>query len=487
MNNKLNKIFEILSFYDECRWSDAQNYNLINFYKDGLDDDTKLLTHLLCYITNRQMPFARIFDVGGFVFSELADCYKKYETNECFNLLNPKDKDSFILKKSDEKYSFIGKVFPDDLITNEYSDCIESNNRVIFTSRFMPIDYFSILYTLDILNCNEYKRSLSFFISKVYENHKDDKAHLIQKILFSLHLLSYYEIGQKNHSDIGNVNIEEVIKRSKEIKGILNNREKFNTEFKKFLTQKIFGQKRAWCCLRDFLKSPKFKSYFRESMKLHGLTEIEVNELSGIIMLHQLELPGDVWNNNPKFRNCIFKDTDFENDNKTSFNILLREYWENNPLPMEVYPEQFDITFDFAQRMCEKNNCDICPIGHLSDKGKEFEKICINDKDKFCPVALVGCGYKMMCKRQGECKLHKLLKFNTILSDKEKMMRAPIYKNNKSMTAEQKKIFNLLIKQGDNEFALMYFRKCAKENHTDEMKCRIENGLIEGYGMDEDD
>jgi len=27
------------------------------------------------------------------------------------------------------------------------------------------------------------------------------------------------------------------------------------------------------------------------------------------------------------------------------------------------YPEQFDITFDFVPRMCDKGNCALCPYG----------------------------------------------------------------------------------------------------------------------------
>ena len=104
MSDKLDKIFEIVAFYDKCRWSDAANYNLINFFdikksdeKSQLDDDTKLLTHWLCYISNRQMGFNRIFDVGGFVYSELANRYKSISSKEeLFALLDPNTESSFI-------------------------------------------------------------------------------------------------------------------------------------------------------------------------------------------------------------------------------------------------------------------------------------------------------------------------------------------------------------------------------------------------------
>jgi len=86
MTDKLTEIFKIISFYDDFRWEFSHNYNLINFFEKDLDADTKIFTHWLCYITDRQMPFQRIWDIGGFVFSELIDEVKKQNS---LNLLDP--------------------------------------------------------------------------------------------------------------------------------------------------------------------------------------------------------------------------------------------------------------------------------------------------------------------------------------------------------------------------------------------------------------
>ena len=83
----LKKVFKIISFYDNARWSAISNYNLINFYKENLCDDTRLMTHWLCYITDRQMAFQRIWEIGGYVISELVDKIKEERNLE---LLNPK-------------------------------------------------------------------------------------------------------------------------------------------------------------------------------------------------------------------------------------------------------------------------------------------------------------------------------------------------------------------------------------------------------------
>ena len=94
----LNPVFQIIAFFDEIRWNSASNYNLINYYRDDLSDDNKLLTHWLCYITDRQMAFERIWDVGGFIFSELVDTIK---TERDLGLLNPVIPNAFIGKNGE--------------------------------------------------------------------------------------------------------------------------------------------------------------------------------------------------------------------------------------------------------------------------------------------------------------------------------------------------------------------------------------------------
>ena len=68
---KLRSIFYVFSALDDIRWSEEANYNLINYCCDDLTPSEKLLTHWLCYVTDRQMPFERIWNVGGYVISHL--------------------------------------------------------------------------------------------------------------------------------------------------------------------------------------------------------------------------------------------------------------------------------------------------------------------------------------------------------------------------------------------------------------------------------
>jgi hypothetical protein len=390
-----------MSFFDNFRWEKNENYNLINFYKQYLDDDTKLLTHWLCYITDRQMSFKTIWDVGGFIISELIDHIKQKGS---VDYLNPDNPNTFIRKeKHENKYYLISRSDANDLILENYPNHI-ANKKAKFKSRFFPSDYFAILYTLTFLE--DYDFCLSRYMKRLYLQHKN-KANFIKRILFGLYLLTYYDIGQPDSNMLANfqTNFALANKRKDKIKAILDDDNKFEKQFRNFSRSKIFQQKRAWCSLRDFLKSPEFKSYFKNALSKENLSDKDFNTLFSLQALVQLELPGDVWNNNPKFRKCILKGTEYENSTKPLNKILRNFYDRNSSLIKNAYPEQFDVTFDFVPRMCEKNNCDICPVDKIENKENDFDKVCFDNKDKFCPVALIGCNYKNNCVGKNECKI----------------------------------------------------------------------------------
>ncbi|MEJ5260348.1 MAG: hypothetical protein WHS88_09185 [Anaerohalosphaeraceae bacterium] len=388
-----------MSFYDQCRWEEANNYNFINFFRPNLDADTKILTHWLSYITDRQMPFKRIWDIGGFVFSEMVYELKRKKT---LDLLNPEAQNSFI-EENGGKFTFISQsAAGENRVLAAYGEFPE-NERVTFKSRFFPSDYMAILYTLVFLE--DYGYSFSKFIKEVYCRHKD-KADFIKRILFSLSLVTYEGIGQPKSKNIKKFasNERRAKERKDEIKRVLDNAGEFNRKYSEFLEGRIYNQKRAWCSLRDYLKSPVLKEYFRKALRERGLCDDDFKRLFSYQALTQLELPGDVWNNNSKFRKCILRDTAYEDLTK-ALNRILREFYDTNHKEIDGYPEQFDITFDFVPRMCEKNNCTLCPIYKLDNEENYFSKICIQDESKFCPVALISCNYKSSCKGKNNCKL----------------------------------------------------------------------------------
>lgn len=407
----IKNLFEITKFLDDARWE--VKTNLINFYNGSPPYDDKLLTHWLCYITNRRIPFKRVWDVGGFVFSELVHDMKKKKD---FNLLNPdkpeksffikrkdyKDKERYGIKKTDyNKYLFVShqRVNANKILL-DYNE-FKSDIIPCFIPRYYPSDYKSILSTFSILK--EFDFNITKFIISVLENIIEEKD-LIRKLLFALYLLSYYEIKQSNAVDINFKNFyNESKNRANKVKNILTDKTKFKTKYDDFKKVTIFEQKRVWCSLRDFFKSPEFKEYFFSSLKNEGFKHIK--KLKSESLLIQFELPGDVWNNNPKFRKCVLQGTEYK-DNKGSFGKLLREIYSKKNIT-SGYPEQFDITFDFVQRMCVLDNCSICPYGILNGKANEFEKICTKNVNGYCPVVLVSSNYKMDCKGDN-CKLLEL-------------------------------------------------------------------------------
>jgi hypothetical protein len=396
---KLDKIFKIFSFLDDFRWKCTGNYNLINFYRNDLDDDSKILTHWLCYISDRQMPFEIIWDVGGFVFSEIVQEIKKTKN---ITILNPAIKDSFIKKDDkDGKYYFLSKTDANDKIIKKYESYIKKQNKVRFKSRYVPTDYVCILSTFVILE--EFNYKLSEYISHNLSKHKNEDDIII-RLLFSLYLLTYFDIGQPNSNDLSNYEeiLGEVKSRKESVMKILNDKQMFDEKLHKFKQKGMFFQKRAWCSLRDFIKSKEFYPYFRNAMLQCDVKEEEINSLTTKKSLEQFVLPGDVWNNNSVFRKCIFEKTLYEKSNKT-LNIILDEYFRQNH-PKTGYPEQFDVTFDFVPRMCKKNNCDICPIKNIDEKNA-IEEVCINNKEKYCTVALHSCNYKGSCVGKDKCKI----------------------------------------------------------------------------------
>ncbi len=399
----LEKIFKIISFYDESRWSTISNYNGINFYKENLENDTKLLTHWICYITDRQMSFERIWDIGGFVFSELVDNYKK---SGDLQILNPNNSNSFI-QKDKNGYTFKGnsKVSNNQILIDSYG--YKDSQYVNFKSRYYPSDYFSILSTLSILK--NYDLSLTKFIITQLKNHNNPNDN-IKRLLFSLYLLTYYEIGQPKKESISNFkeNIVKSTKRTQKVQSILEDKIQYEKEYKKFLKDTIFKQKRSMCSLRDFFKSPEFSKYFKQSLKKQGLTKEEIEQLISLKSFQQFELPGDVWNNNSKFRNCILENSGYENS-KDSLNKILRTFFDENKDSLgKSHPEQFDITFNFVPRMCESDNCNICPIGLIKGKGENYKKTCVNNTELFCSVSLTNCNYQIDCVGNN-CELNKVL------------------------------------------------------------------------------
>lgn len=407
----MKKKFEIINFIDSCRWDAecANNIGLINYAHEEMSDDLRLLTHWICYITDRQMPFEQIWEIAGFVFSDMLKYYKDY--GKGMSVLTIDNSDSFFVRKPDGNYVFKSKTLaPGD------NGVLLKNNRplgepVTFISRFYPSDYLSMLYTLFTLEQFKYDflvyaTAVIRCITSIPYSCKD----LVQGLAYGFYILTYNSIGQpsKEHLD----DERWIIKARKRTKAIIdtlsdsdNFRKRVNTFYKR---GRQYGIKRVWCCLRDYIKSPEFgERYFRRGLLSRGIEAEIVNMLFSYEAKCYLELPGDVWNNNSTFRNCLLADEEISSEeNKMPFNKLLRRLFEHENIDVG-YPEQFDTTFDFVPRMCEKGNCRICPFKAIRE-GNDIYSLCVDNENKFCTVALVCGGYICRCKGD-DCSLKKLL------------------------------------------------------------------------------
>lgn len=407
MCEKIKEAFRIAECIDNARWkTPSGSLSLVNYSHktDDIEDAEEkaeyiILSHWLTYICERQMSFEQIWDNGSFVFSDMVRAYQKAkEINEAFvtrfveSYYDEEDKKYKIRFKSETKCDINNRVSPQNIL----------NDKVYFASRYPSTDAVSVFQTLETLkkcyNDNTLHTGLYNYI-----NNLNDGCTMID-LLFHMYKLSYNGIGQPTFNDItsgNNIEVSKVLKYKSN-----NSTEKID----KYKNDKIYASKRAICALRDYFKGAKYIEHFKILLGENAFDNLSKH-------LDQLELPGDVWNNNSRFGKCM-QDLGFdygEVKTKQYLNRALRTAYD--AMDKKVgYPEQFDFTFDFVPRMCEKSNCDICLFKYLKGKNDfdkdTFNMYCIEgNDDKMCPVLLQYCGYTVKCKKaikKGAC-LSKLL------------------------------------------------------------------------------
>ena len=233
---------------------------------------------------------------------------------------------------------------------------------------------------------------------------------IFRRVTAKRHRETYDNIGQpsKGHLDdpVWQKNAEG---RTESILELLLDNKAFRSRIQKFYERN--GQyriKRVWCCLRDYIKSSEFgEEHFKHGLLNRGVDSSIVDALYSYEAKCHIELPGDVWNNNTTFRKCLLSDVKLSaKDKGLSFNKLLRLLYEREDISIG-YPEQFDATFDFVPRMCEKNLCNICPLKAVGEEN-DIIKICANSENNYCTVAMICCGYICKCT-PNQCSLKEIL------------------------------------------------------------------------------
>ena len=402
---------KIVDIFKKISWLDNNRYNRsepkssedmtcsINLSSSDLTNSDKILTHFLCYISDRGMTYSQIWDKGGFVYSNIVSEYVNEKSPE--ELFDPESSDSFYKrinnegKTSEIKYEFKSKIpIPADknnVLIKDYG--LKEGDSVSFISRYYPSDLKSMMQTLMILDDDKFKRSIVCFVAFVMKELGGDTS--INKLAFALYLLGYYEIGQPKRDEYNKIK-EGAKNNTESVLAILDNKDEFEETFQKKWKSIRFKQKRVWCSLRDYVKSPEFKGYMIDGLK--DIHETELTDKWNSLNLSELELPGDVWNNNSKFKRCLFGDQKDIKKSRATPRFIRNVYEDFKKDVKDVgYPEMFDVTFDFVPRMCSKSLCDFC----IFEEDNKLSDLCTKDEKKFCPVVLISCGYANRCKIEG--------------------------------------------------------------------------------------
>lgn len=353
---ELGRFVNVIEWLDKARWAHAgwwDGWNDKSVF--NLSADQKILAHWITYVTDMQMSAKRVWTYGLPVFAAIVEEYD-----------NVADQRNLLLKKRIEKGS--GKV-----------DTLKIDENLKFTPRY-PDHYDKIQRTLDILV--EYGKSLVQLMKLVVEPYRDNQRGL-KRVAHALYLLTY--ANPKQYS----------IKDTREI---LSSKGKFEISFQKWDKETTKGgQKRLWAALRDYVKHPKLRNCVEEIFR----------SWPQCVDPSDLELPGDVWNNvfANKLLYSLAERTGVNTKGKASSSkvntpTLARRMYDtvkaSNP-STSFYPEQLDISFDFASRMCDKSLCDICPFG----KNQAYDFCAQPGPTKLCPVLLILTGYKQNCKIEG--------------------------------------------------------------------------------------
>jgi len=443
--------FDIIKIIDDFKWKKENKNTLydINYSHGNLKPEEKILTHWLCYIVDRGKKFEEIWDVGGFVLSDMV--YNYYTKSlDYSNILNPNNQNSMIYfhykkdndkkdndkkdndkkdndkkdndkkdsDKKDSEFYFRSKEKANPKV-DKYKNKTE-DGIVKFTSRFYPSDYSCILYTFGILADDRFKKSIIKYISEIIKikykkNGSTSTKEYINAIAKGLNMLTYDDtrIDHSKLIDKFNDRTEIIEKRLDTIKswlkgkcpGELDNNTKFNSS------------KRLWCSLRDYIKNPLFKEHFKSAIEKeisNSNNQIFDDFFKKVLKDNKgckyIELPGDVWNDKPIFRDCFHKNDKNQKNRKGKLGKVLREKcgWKEEN---EWYPEQFDVTFDLVPRMCEKSNCNYCILNEKLDSN-EINKLCHEVPEKYCPIMLLHCGYFVKCNGKDSCAIYESLSKN---------------------------------------------------------------------------
>ena len=376
---KLLGSWPIIKWLDDARWSKGASKSLIpGPVFDSLSPNSKILTHWLCYITDQQRPWQDVWMMGGPIFAEVVQHYEDTaRADDTLDLLL--------------EFTSINTEGSVDIFSSKQQRI--DGKTMTYTPRFGS-HMVSIAGTLCILagfegNMITYLSSNIPFIFRT-SSVQDDSPTL--RMAFLYYLLSYNDIHTRMttfHNQRREFE-QDLEQRRRYIDELLRSGNKLENTYYGWIRHRF--HKRLWASFRDYVKPGSYhEPIFIEALKQSKATSIvDLLEQNRKQVLCALELPGDTWN--LAFNKRLF-------DSKINHPADLRQYYDQlrleGILSDDFYPEQFDMSFDFAPRMCESGEQELCPL----KKSSKLAYYCFGNtgKGKLCPVTKILCSYESDC------------------------------------------------------------------------------------------
>lgn len=364
-SNRLEELVKLVAWLDSARWS-KENQTSFSWQPDfQLSSSQEMLVHWLTYITDIQRPWQHVWNVGRPVFREIV---------KSFSVAN------FQTSKGIKVTKLGIQHFLNDFRTDPESKKVRTfrYGELEYTPRY-PNQHDFIERVLTIL-AYQYGRDFIRFMGESIRRWEQSPEGL-RRVAHDLYLLTYSPLDLDKTVDLL------IDKDQQEVAYSDWNR---------------FGYKRLWAALRDYRKMRSYlklvKQGFGEAFgQKEGSSLYTIWTRKTSFGPELLELPGDVWNND--FMERVVKPLA---DNS---GLLIKKSWGASRMAREIYdqmgtrlfyPEQLDVSFDLSAKACENGDCDLCPFGD-----SELKEVCLSHTsavgDKYCPIALATCQYRIFC------------------------------------------------------------------------------------------